>query len=57
MSKPKIGLLGLTLELYEGTAPELRKGREAFVREKLAPALADVADVRFDGAVFAREAV
>lgn len=57
MSKPRVGLLGLTLELYEKTVPELRQGREAFVREKLVPALADVAEVRFGGAVFAREAV
>ncbi|HSW44322.1 MAG TPA: hypothetical protein VLM89_01995 [Phycisphaerae bacterium] len=57
MDRPKVGILGLTLEFYEQYAPALRAGRERFVREKLMPALADVADVRFDGAVFTAEAV
>jgi len=57
MRKPKVGLLGLTLEFYERSGPELRQGRERFVRERLMPALADVADVSFDRAVFTREAV
>ena len=54
MSKPKIGLLGLTLGFYDAS---VRDGREAYVREQLVPALADVADVRFDGAAYTREAV
>ncbi len=57
MLKPKVGLLGLTLEFYERNGPEFREGRERFVREKLAPALAGVAEVRFEGACFTREAV
>ena len=56
-NRPKVGLLGLTLEFYERSGPELRQGRERFVREKLLPALAGVADVSFEGAVFTREAV
>jgi len=57
MRKPKVGLLGLTLELYERRGPEFRAGRERFVRERLIPALSDVAEVRFDGACWTREAV
>ena len=56
-SRPKVGLLGLTLEFYERSGPELRQGREKFVRERLMPALADVAEVRFGGAAYTREAV
>ena len=57
MSRPKVGLLGLTLEFYERGGPELREGRERWVRQKVAPALEAVAEVRFGGAVFTREAV
>ncbi|MHC4716233.1 MAG: L-arabinose isomerase family protein [Planctomycetota bacterium] len=57
MAKPKVGLLGLTLEFYERSGPELREGRDRWVRRKLLPALEPVAEVRFDGAVFTREAV
>lgn len=57
MDKPKIGLLGLTLEFYERGGPQIRESRERFVREKILPALADHAEVRFDGAVFTRETV
>ena len=56
-NRPKVGLLGLSLEFYERSGPELREGREKFVRGRLIPALAEVADVRFDGAVFRREDV
>ena len=55
--RPKVGLLGLMLEFYERSGPELREGRERFVRRRLMPALAEHADIRFDGAVFTREAV
>ncbi len=57
MDKPKIGLLGLTLEFYEQLAPQLRSERERFVREKLIPALSPVAEVRFERAVCRREDV
>ncbi len=56
-NRPKVGLLGLTLDFYERNGPALREGRENFVRRRLLPALAEVADVRFDGAVFRREDV
>ncbi|MGB9623688.1 MAG: L-arabinose isomerase family protein, partial [Phycisphaerae bacterium] len=55
--RPKVGLLGLTLEFYERLAPSLRPDRERFVRERLIPNLGETAEVRFDGAVFTREGV
>ena len=54
---PKIGLLALTLELYETLAPGLRSSREAWVRRALLPPLAADADVLFDRAVFRRDDV
>ena len=53
--RPRLGLLALTLELYESLAPDLRASREAWVRRDLVPALAADADVLFTGAVFRRE--
>jgi len=55
--RPKIGLLGLSLELYETLAPGLREGRENWVRSAVLPALASHADVVFHGAVFRRDAI
>ncbi len=57
MDKPRVGLLGLTLDFYEKYDPALRISREKFVREKVIPALATVAEVRFDGALFTADAV
>ncbi|NLE38655.1 MAG: hypothetical protein GX621_11575, partial [Pirellulaceae bacterium] len=54
-SKPRVGLLALSLELYETLAPDLRSQREAWLRANVLPALASIADVRFDRAVFRRE--
>jgi len=53
--RPKIGLLALTLELYEQLAPGLREGREKWVRTAVLPALAELAEVTFRRAVFRRE--
>jgi hypothetical protein len=39
MARPRVGLLGLTLELYETLAPDLRPGREEWVRRAVLPAL------------------
>jgi L-arabinose isomerase len=55
--RPKIGLLGLTLELYETLAPDLRASREAWVRRVILPALQPYADVLFDAAVYRRESI
>jgi L-arabinose isomerase len=53
--KPRIGLLALTLELYEQLAPGLRQQREQWLRDAVLPALATAAEVRFCGAVCRRE--
>jgi L-arabinose isomerase len=50
-----VGLLALTLELYETLAPELRKDREEWVRREIVPALSPAAEVLFDRAVFRAE--
>lgn len=55
--KPKVGLLGLTLEFYERMGTEVCEGRERFVCERLIPILSSVADVRFEGAAFTRDEV
>lgn len=52
--RPKVGLLGLTLELYDTLVPELRAGREKWVRSQVIPALAGEVDVVFDRAVARR---
>ena len=44
-AKPKVGLLALTLELYETLAPKLRAGREQWLRRKVLPALSPAAIV------------
>lgn len=55
--RPKIGLLALTLELYETLAPDLRKNRENWVRQEILPALQPRADVLFEHAVFRRSEI
>ncbi len=55
--RPKIGLLALTLELYETLVPGLRESREAWVRRAVLPALQLHADLLFSRAVFQREAI
>jgi L-arabinose isomerase len=53
--RPKVGLLALTLELYETLVPELRASREAWLRRAVIPALQPHADVLVEAAVFRRE--
>ena len=55
--QPKIGLLALTLELYETLAPALRPDRERWLRQTVIPALSRNAEVLFSGAVFRPEDV
>ncbi len=55
LPKPRVGLLALTLELYETLVPQLRGGREKWLREAVLPALAPIADVHFSQAVYRRE--
>jgi L-arabinose isomerase len=54
-SRPKVGLVALTLELYETLAPGLRASREAWLRRAVIPALQRQVEVLFPGAVFRRE--
>ena len=53
--RPKVGLLALTLELYETLLPDLRASREAWLKKSVIPALQRDAEVVFDRAVFRRE--
>jgi len=55
--KPRVGLLALTLELYETLAPDLRGEREQWLRGQVIPALEPIADVVFDRAVCRRSEV
>ncbi len=56
-SKPRIGLLALTLEFYEQLLPKLREDRERWLREAVLPKLAEIAEVQFDRAVFTHEGI
>jgi L-arabinose isomerase len=53
--RPKIGLLALTLELYETLLPDLRASRESWLRRAVIPALLREVDILFTRAVFRRE--
>jgi L-arabinose isomerase len=53
--RPKVGLLALTLELYETLLPDLRASREGWLRRAVIPALQREADILFTRAVFRRE--
>lgn len=55
--RPRVGLLALTLELYETLSPGLREEREKWLRRDILPALEPAADVTFDRAVYRREDV
>lgn len=51
--KPKVGILGLTLEFYEGN-PKIREGRDTWVRQAVVPALAGEVRPVYHGAVCRR---
>lgn len=53
--RPRIGLLALTLELYETLSPGRRASREAWLRTKVIAGLESRVDVLFTRAVFRRE--
>jgi L-arabinose isomerase len=57
LPRPRIGLLALTLELYERLDPELRPNRENWLQTKVIPALSAVAEVRYSRAAYRREDV
>jgi len=54
---PMIGLLALSLELYEQLAPALCDQRQRWIRDRLLPTLSRVADVRFTEIVCRREQI
>ncbi len=56
-TRPKIGLLALTLELYETLVPGLRESRECWLRKSVIPFLQASCDVLFEAAVFRRETI
>lgn len=56
-NRPKVGLLGLTLEFYESRSAAIREEREAWVRRELLPALKPHARVDFAGAVYCAESI
>jgi L-arabinose isomerase len=53
--RPVVGVLALTLEFYERSGPQIREGRQRWLTERALPALAPVADCRFEAACFRRE--
>lgn len=55
--RPRVGVLGITLELYEQIAPGLRQKREQWLRSAVLPALASIADVRCSRVAYRREDV
>jgi L-arabinose isomerase len=50
--RPRLGVLALTLELYEKLAPQLRRDREDWLKKQVLPLLNQKADVLFELAVF-----
>ena len=55
--RPRVGLLALTLELYENLATGLREEREEWLRREVLPALEPIAEVTFGNVVYRREDV
>lgn len=54
VTKPKLGILALTLELYETLAPGVRADRETWLREVVVKKLGHDVDVEFRNAVFTK---
>jgi L-arabinose isomerase len=57
MSKPKLGVLALTLDFYETLVPTLRGEREAWLRDKALAAFPDSVNLEFGAAVFTRPTI
>ncbi len=55
--KPKIGLLGLMLELYDKALPDLKPKQEEFARQEIVPRLAALGDVTYSGIQNTREGI
>jgi L-arabinose isomerase len=56
-SRPLVGVLAVTLELYEQLAPGLRQQREQWLQTQALPALAARVEIRFTRAAYRREDV
>ena len=56
-TKPKLGILALTLELYETLAPGVREDREKWLRDVVMKKLGQHVDVEFQNAVFTKETI
>ncbi len=56
-AKPRVGILGLTLEFYARFLPGLCEDREAWVRRVILPALEPVAEISFTRAACRREEI
>ena len=57
MSKPKLGVLALTLDFYETLVPTLRTEREAWLRNDALAAFPDTVELEFGDAVFTRPTI
>lgn len=57
LSRPKIGILALTLELYETLTPDLRRERERWLRKEVFPVLRRDVELVFEQAVYSKEGV
>lgn len=55
LKRPRIGVLAVTLELYERLSPGLRERGEDWLRRHVLPPLASIAEVRFPRAAYRRE--
>ena len=57
IEKPKLGILALTLELYETLAPGVRENREQWLKKDILPALGRFVDVDFKEAVYTKDKI
>jgi L-arabinose isomerase len=56
-AKPRVGVLALTLELYEQLIPTLRQQLEQWLHRRVLPALASITEPQFTSAAYRREDV
>lgn len=54
-TRPRVGVLAVTLALYEKLSPGLRQQREEWLSRSVLPALASVVDVHYSRAAYRRE--
>ena len=56
-TKPKLGILALTLELYETLAPGVRENREQWLKHDILGPLGRFVDVEFHEAVYSKDTI